>query len=250
MSPVRQPAVGLAALLFAAAFNVPYGILATTFDYPAVLRHPAGEVLRRMADGGAGLILTWHAFALAALAFVPLSIALALRPDRLALHPALAVGAAIAGSLAGLTQAMGLWRWVFAVPHMARLGLDPTATAATQDAVVQSFEVLHLYAGVAIGEHMGQWLTALFVLLQALLQRAEGLRLTAAMGFATAAVLALGTTEGLLIALGRSGEPFVLFTIAGYLGVSAWLAATGLGLLRTGGDRPARIAPAARPAAA
>lgn len=41
--------VGIAAIGLAIAFNVPYGLLAATFDYPAILKMPAGGVLERFA---------------------------------------------------------------------------------------------------------------------------------------------------------------------------------------------------------
>ena len=237
-SPNSRAVLGIAAIAFAIAFNAPYAILATIFDYPAVLRRPAGEVLTLFEAGGASLILTWHAFALAALLFVPLAILLSVRADRIMARPALAIGAAMAGSLAGLAQAIGLWRWVFVVPALADAYVDPAASEAAKSAAESTFNLINLYGGVAIGEHIGQWLTALFVLMLSLLQLREGNRITAIIGFVAAASIALGTTEGLAIALGRSGDLFSLFTIAGFLGLSAWLIATGITLLRAPG-RPA-----------
>jgi hypothetical protein len=70
-------------------------------------------------------------------------------------------------------------------------------------------------------------LTALFVLMLACLQWSERARISATLGFITAAAIALGTGEGLAIALGRSGEVFSLATIAGFLGLTVWLIATG-----------------------
>jgi hypothetical protein len=225
-------ALGLATIGFAVAFNIPFSVLGSIFDYPAVLRRPAGEVLSLFHAGGATLVLTWHAFALAALALVPLSIGLSLLGNRLSRFPALAIGAAIAGSLAGLSQAIGLWRWVFVIPGLARDYVDPTATEAVRRAAEQTFTVLNLYGGVAIGEHIGQLLTALFVLLLSLVQWQEYRRVTASIGLVAAGAITLGTMEGLMIALGQSGDMFGLVTIAGFLGLTLWLIATGITLLR------------------
>lgn len=224
--------LGLAAIAFAVAFNIPFATLSATFDYPGILRRPPGEILTMFHAGGASLILTWHAFALVALIFVPMSIALSIRSDRIASRPALAIGAAVAGSLAGLAQAIGLWRWVFVVPSLAAAYVDPSATDATRQSAEHTFDLINLYGGVAIGEHLGQLLTALFVLFMALLQFGEGNRAAAMLGFVTAPAIAIGTSEGLAIALGRSGDVFGLITIAGFLGLSAWLIATGIGLMR------------------
>jgi hypothetical protein len=227
-----RPILAGATIAYALAFNIPYANLSRIFEYPGVLREPAGEVMALFAAGGAQLILTWHAFALAALLLVPFAIALSLTPARLTTHPALAIGAALAGALAGVTQAMGLWRWVFVVPELSRTYLAPQTSDAARTAAEQTFATLNLYGGVAIGEHMGQWLTALFVLLLSLVQLSEKNRVTAIIGFVTAGAIAVGTTEGLAIALGQPGDVFSMATILGFLGLTAWLIATGLTHLR------------------
>lgn len=227
-----RPLTGASAIALAIVFNIPYAILATTYDYPNVLRRPAGEALDLFEGGGAQLILTWHGFALSALAIAPLAIALSLTPSRITEKPALAIGAAIMGAMAGLAQAIGLWRWVFVVPDLARTHADPVAAPDAKLAAERAFGLLNQYGGVAIGEHLGQWLTALFVLMLAMLQWTEHKRISAALGFLTALAIAAGTGEGLALALGRSGEAFSLATIAGFLGLTVWLIATGIGLLR------------------
>jgi hypothetical protein len=226
----RSSLLGAATVALAVMFNVPYAVLATIFDYPAILRQPAGEVLARFAAGGTGLLLTWYAFALAALALVPLASGLAITPARLAARPALAVGAALAGALAGITQAIGLVRWVFVMPDLARAATGDDPAAAT--AALHAFTLINAYGGVAIGEHLGQLLTALFAGLMAVLQRGEGHRATANFGLATSALLTFGTGEGLMLAAGRDGSLFAVGTIAGYLVLTVWLIATGLVLMR------------------
>jgi Domain of unknown function (DUF4386) len=243
--PSSRRAVALAAIALAILFNVPYSLLAVTFEYPDVLRRPPGEVLDLFAAGGAGLVLTWHAFMLSALALVPVAIALSLTRGRVASHPGLAVGAAISGSLAGLAQAIGLSRWVFVIPELARQHADPAATESVRLAAEQAFAMLNGYGGVASGEHLGQWLTALFVAQLAMLQWRERRAATASIGFVTAAAIAIGTTEGVALAIGASGEAFSLFTIGGFLGLSAWLIATGLGEWQSGGTSPPVPAPPA-----
>jgi hypothetical protein len=216
----------------AIAFNVPYLILAMTYAYPAVLRRPAGEALAMFAAGGSGLVLTWHAFALTALLLVPLSMALALTPQAVARTPALAIGAAISGALAGLAQAIGLWRWVFVVPGLARIHTDPATSPEARRAAEEAFNILNQYGGVAIGEHLGQVMTALFVLMLSLLQWRDARHVIGAIGFATALCILIGTQEGVAIALGRDGDAFTMATIVGFLGLTVWLIGTGVGLLR------------------
>lgn len=230
--PFARPRIGIAAIALGLSFNLPYALLATSYDYPDILRRPAAEALDRFATGGAELILTWHGFALAAFALAPLSVVLAITPSRLSGRPGLAIGAALFGALAGTMQAVGLWRWVFAIPHLARAHADPEAAPEAMQAAERAFDILNLYGGVAVGEHLGQLLTALFALCLGRMQMLEGRRFVGAVGCATALAIALGTGEGLAIALGRDGGAFAVATIAGYLGLTLWLVLTGAAELR------------------
>lgn len=225
-------ALAVSTIAFAIFFNIPFSILGATFEYPDILRRPAGEILTKFHAGGSSLILTWHAFAIAALLFVPVSVALSLRPGRVSRYPALSIGAAITGSLAGLAQAIGLWRWVFVVPTLARDYVSADASEATKLAAVNTFNLINLYGGVAIGEHIGQLLTTLFVVMLSIVQWREGNRITAVIGLVSGAGIAVGTNEGLAIALGSSGEVFGTVTVVGFLGLTAWLIATGITILR------------------
>lgn len=228
----RNSMTGIAAIAFAILFNIPYALLASIYDYPDVLRRPAGEALDLFAAGGSTLIFAWHGFALAALALIPMSIALSVTPSRIANQPGLTIGAAIAGSLAGFAQAVGLSRWVFVVPGLARSHASPDASPTALVAAERAFELLNAYGGVAIGEHLGQLLTALFVCLLAAIQSWERQHVTSMIGFVAAAMIALGTGEGLAIAIDSSGEMFALTTIVGFFGLTFWLIATGIGLVR------------------
>src|SRR4051812_17189698 len=64
-----------------------------------------------------------------------------------------------AGVLAGLVQALGLLRWPFLVPYLAREDADPAATPARREAVEVVFQAANRYLGVAVGEHLGYALT-------------------------------------------------------------------------------------------
>lgn len=211
---------GVAAIALAVAFNVPFSVLGAIYDYPDILRRPAAEALEKFAVGGPVLILTWHAFLLCALALAVMAPMLAVSQRRLAERPALAVGAAVIGALAGLAQAIGLSRWVFAVPALAQSG------------GTEAFDLLNAWGGVAIGEHIGQLLTAAFVLQVAMLQAGEGRRIAAPIGFLSGVLLIAGSGEGLALAVGAPGELFSLTTIAGFVGLTLWLIATGVGLIR------------------
>jgi hypothetical protein len=230
---LKKSIAGIAAIAFAILFNIPFAILASIYEYPDILRRPAAEALDRFATGGPFLVLTWYGFALAALALVPLGIALSITPGRIQSQPALAIGAALTGALAGVTQAIGLLRWVFAIPAIAAAHADSSASTETRFAAERAFDLLNAWGGVAIGEHIGQLLTALFVFLLSCIQWREEVRLTSAIGFATAIAITLGTGEGLALALGKSGDVFAFATISGFLGLTLWLILTGVGLIRS-----------------
>lgn len=220
--------LGIATIALALGFNLPYVQLSLIFDYPDILRRPAGAVLTRFADGGAALILTWHAFAWMALLLVPVSIFLSLTPRNRNLSADLSIAAAIFGALAGTMQAVGLWRWVFAVPGLARVYVDPASSEMARQSAASAFDMLNTFGGIAIGEHLGQWLTTFFVLSLSILQWRGRLHLVAAIGFLTAAGIGSGTTEGLAVAMGADGSLFSLFTIIGFLALTLWLILTGL----------------------
>ena len=65
------------------------------------------------------------------------------------------------GVLCGVLQSIALMRWVFVIPILANLYVDPTANEATRAAAVVAYQVVHQYGGVAIGEQMGQTLLVL-----------------------------------------------------------------------------------------
>jgi hypothetical protein len=73
--------------------------------------------------------------------------------------PTLSVLALVVGVLAGLVQVLGLLRWVYLVPALARVHADPEASDSTRAAVDVTFRAFHQYLGVRVGEHLGYFLT-------------------------------------------------------------------------------------------
>jgi hypothetical protein len=108
----------------------------------------------------------------------------------------LALATAI-GLLAALVQFLGLVRWPFAVPHLARLAADPATTPATRDAVEVVFQTLNRYLGVAVGEHLGYLFTGLWTALAgvALIQSAVLHPLFGVVGLVLAPLFVLGSLE-------------------------------------------------------
>jgi hypothetical protein len=147
------------------AFNLAFFELGRAFDYPDILRREPDEILRRFDAGGAGLLLRWEALLLSALAMLPLAALLAVV---LGASPALSVLSVIIGAAAALVQAIGLVRWPFAVPELARRYVaapDGPNGDATRASITVVFATLHRLLGVGIGEHLGYLLTGLWTVL-------------------------------------------------------------------------------------
>jgi hypothetical protein len=151
---------GILLIVLPAAYNVLYTLLARSFDYPDILRRSTGEVLERFAAGGSKLILTWWGFAMSAVLLAPTAILVsAILADA---NPTVLSLATTIGVLAALVQFLGLIRWPFAVPHLARTMNDPASTNTTKEAVDVTFQTLNRYLGVAVGEHLGYMFTGLW----------------------------------------------------------------------------------------
>jgi hypothetical protein len=151
-------------ILVPIAFNAAFFELGRAFDYPNILRKEPDEILRRFAAGGAGLILRWQALLVSALAMLPLT---ALLAAVLQAAPAWSALSLVLGAAAALVQALGLVRWPFAVPELARRYVaapDGPAGDAARETVEATFVTLHRLLGVGIGEHLGYLLTGLWTL--------------------------------------------------------------------------------------
>jgi hypothetical protein len=228
-----QVATGLVLLVLPVLYNGLYTLLARFFDYPDILRRPTNEVLARFSAGGSRLILVWWGFALSAVLLAPAVVLLSVTLAD-ANQTVLSLATAI-GLLAALVQALGLIRWPFAVPHLARMAADPATTTATQEAIEVTFQTLNRYLGVAVGEHLGYLFTGLWtaligvaVIQSAILHAAFGV-----MGLVLAPLFVLGSLE-FVGAFERDGWRFAgsLVPLA-YIGWSIWLLVLAVGLLIT-----------------
>ena len=159
----ERTAAGLVLIATPIVFNVGFGLLAQRFDYPDILRRPTHEVLARFRAGGSALILTWWVFALSAVLFSALAVLLAVAiadADR-----ALVVLGAVFGVLASLVQFLGLIRWPFLVPYLAREAEDAAPGSPRGEAVDVVFQAANRYLGVGVGEHLGYAFTGIWSIL-------------------------------------------------------------------------------------
>jgi Domain of unknown function (DUF4386) len=222
---------GLLMIIVAFAFNAAFALLAARFDYPDILREPTADVLAKFRGGGTSLVLLWWGFALIAVLMVPLVVLLSSAisdADRTLIAVATTVGV-----IAAVVQFLGLIRWPFLVPYLARTAADPDASPARREAVDIVFQSFNRYLGVAVGEHLGYLLTGAWTTLTgiALTQTTVAPSWVGVLGIVIGPVLALCSLEfvGRHEPAGwRLAERLTPLT---YIAWSLWLIASGVVLL-------------------
>ena len=224
----------LGALAFAAAATT----LSATFDWPDILREPAGVVLPSFADGGSALVWTWFA---TAWTYAVLAVPILLLPSLLGLQqdPVMRV-ATYAGAASVLLSLIGFLRWVFVVPPLAESYV--AGDGATRTAVEAAWIAQHQFGGALLGEHLGQLLALVWsVGLSLIILRRRVL--PAWLGVAGLVVSALYLlNQGDVLATAVPGFP--VWDLAGLIGSSTWglwVAALGISILVL----PVRTAPPA-----
>jgi hypothetical protein len=158
-----ERAAGALLIFLPLVFNAFFFLLARRFDYPDILRSPTGDILSRFQAGGVSLKLLWYGFMLTAVLLAPLAVLLGqvLARDDLAV----VLTTTVIGVLAAVVQFLGLARWPFLVPALARAYTNPASSQATRDATAVAFESFHRYLGVGIGECLGYLFTGAWTIL-------------------------------------------------------------------------------------
>ena len=210
---------GLLFIVGSILVNIPYALLIANFNYPDILREPAADVLTQFQAGGSTLIYTWLAFAWVGL---PLMFGTVMLKRLLEAegHPLLETATTL-GIIGLILAVVGLTRWVFVVPVLARLYTDPASSEAVRAAALVTFQAIHQYGGVVIGEHISQFMTIVWMAL------ISGMMLRSAffsawqgwLGFVAAVVFFLAQSE--LLATVIPGFPEV--PEAGLIGSLLWL---------------------------
>ena len=224
-----EVAAGISLVVAPLWFNATFALLGKRFDYPDILRRPATEILDRFHAGGSSLILLWWMFMLSGLLLIPAVVLLGQALGFTGIVPI----AVTVGVLAGLVQMLGLLRWVYLVPSLARTNADPAVGSGERDATVAVFRAMHQFFGVGVGEHLGYLFTGLWSVLTGVAIAGTDL-LPAWMGWVGVVVgagLIVGSTEF----LGRREEDG--WALAGaaipilYIAWSLWLLAMGISLI-------------------
>jgi hypothetical protein len=138
---------------------IPYITLIYIFDYPDILRKPVGNILTSFHNGGTLLIFVWWVFSLAGLPLFWAVIYLRRIIGEEYQNVRVATYFMIIG---GITQIIGLLRWVFVIPIMSDYYANHSSIS--EETISILFLVVHQYGGVILGEHLGQIFTIIWTL--------------------------------------------------------------------------------------
>ncbi len=210
---------GIFFIVGALLVNIPYTLLIMNFDYPDILRLPTAEILTRFQAGGDALIYTWLAFAWVGL---PMLVGAIMLKSILAEEQSPFLETATTfGVLGFIVQVIGLLRWVFVVPILARLFTAPEADSATQASIAAVFIAVHQYGGVILGEHLGQFFIILWMsIISGIIYKSKMFsKWVALLGWFASAIYMLAQTE--LFATAIPSFPVVEW--AGLVGSLLWL---------------------------
>ncbi|MES2649222.1 MAG: DUF4386 domain-containing protein [Bacteroidota bacterium] len=209
--------IGLLLILSSTGVFVPYTILTFTFNYPNILREETGLVLTRFHAGGSGLIFTWLAFALLG---SPLIISSSLLGKQLEKHSKHIRWITTIGIAGVVVQMIGLLRWVFVVPVLANQYVSALLPEERLTIVI-AFKVMHQFAGVLLGEHLGQLFTVLWTVFTTATLLKTGIisKWLAWWGFVASFVYFLAQADLLATVI----PSFPLIENAGFIGSTLWL---------------------------
>ncbi|MFE4196767.1 DUF4386 domain-containing protein [Paenarthrobacter sp. NPDC056912] len=224
-------AAGVLLIVLPLAFNAAFAALASRFDYPDILRRPTQEILQRFRDGGSGLVLLWWSFAMTAVLLAPAAVLLSgALPGA---DPTLLALGSTAGVLAAVVQFLGLIRWPFLVPYLARTATDPNASEARKEAADVVFQSFNRYLGVAVGEHLGYLLSGAWSILAgvAVMQSSTVPGWLGIAGVAVGTVLALCSLEFVGTFEPKGWKLAAALTPVTYIVWSLWLVVLGVFLL-------------------
>jgi hypothetical protein len=227
----EETVAGVVLIATPVLFNVGFTLLGRRFDYPDILRRPTHEVLERFRAGGTSLILIWWAFALSAVLFAALAVLLAVLLIE-ADNTIVALGV-VFGVLASAVQFVGLIRWTFLVPYLARVADEVPPDSPRGQAVDIVFQSFNRYLGVAVGEHLGYAFTGIWSIFAgvALVQTSVVPDWLGVIGIVSGPLFLLCSLEFVGRDEERGWKLAAVLTPITYVLWSVWLLAVGVALL-------------------
>ena len=214
----REKTIGLLLIAGAIGVFIPYTILTMTFEYPDILRQDPGTILTKFHEGGSSLVLTWWAFAILGL---PLLIAYIFIGQKFENKLGFIRWVTIIGVISGIVQIIALLRWVFVIPVIANNYVS-AGDVAVKNAAISSFQTVHQFGGVLLGEHLGQLFTITWtVMISRAFMKLNFLpQWISWLGIIASVIYLLAQAE--LFATVIPGFP--VWDMAGFIGSTLWLA--------------------------
>lgn len=207
--------------------SLAFFVLSAAINWPASLGEPASVNLPLITEEHGAVVLGYSAYLLYSLLILPLSILLYyVLKERGSSSPLLVIAAAV-GVVSAVARSLGIVRWLFVMPFLAEIYLDPSSSAATRDAVSVAYVAFNEYAG-GVGELFGVSLTgALWVGLVsiALLRSGRFPKWLGILGLLAGALLLPGLLSVVGIDVGA------LFAVIGGNVLLAWMLALAVVLL-------------------
>lgn len=146
-----------AALLLIEAFLifVPTFVLGTAINWPASLDEPASVNLPLILEQWDAVLLGYGVYLIYSIVFLPVALltaqAVSNGNESQSTLLKIATGFAVASTV---SRVLGIVRWLFPMPVLARLYTDPAATDATRETISITYDMLNAYAGT-VGEWLG-----------------------------------------------------------------------------------------------
>ena len=190
---------------------VPLIVLGRAINWPASLDEPASVNLPLILEQFPAMFTGYSIYLVYSLLFWPVALVAGKvifgRADSVLLQVANGFAA-----LSALARALGIVRWLFAMPVLAAIYVDPATSAELQDSISVVYEMLNAYAG-GIGELLGVNMFAaiwLSIMSFQMLRSADWPNWLAALGFIGVASLlynllnAVGIDTGAMITVAVS----------------------------------------------
>jgi Domain of unknown function (DUF4386) len=213
----KEKTIGWLILFGAIGVFIPYTILTIIFEYPDILRQNTATILTKFHEGGSRLIWTWFAFAITGITLIPAYILIGKKLEN---RSSLVRVATTIGLVGLIVQMVGLLRWTFVVPVLADTFVQATDDS-TKAAAIVAFKTIHQFAGVLLGEHLGQLFTIIWTVLISLSFAKLKLmpKWISWLGYASSFIYLLAQAE--LLSTAIPGLP--VWDMAGFIGSTLWL---------------------------
>lgn len=192
-------------------FFVSVVVLGAAIDWPSSLDEPASVNLPLIVEQRGAVILGYGSYLLYSVLILPLAFLLYfVLKERGTSSPLLAIAVGF-GVISALARSLGIVRWLFMVPVLADIYLDPGSNDATRQTVSVVYDAFNAYAG-GVGEILGVGVfgAALFGLVSlAMIRSANFPSWIGYAGLVVAAFLAAGFLE----VFGLDVGPFITISV-------------------------------------